>query len=145
MRGPDSDVTNVLKNRVFYPEVVPQGAMWSAFDERTGTAIGYEMPTPQGGCVIVLGLLWDHRKHEQTAMLHAMMARLGLRQRVTCSNPNVWTSLRVSGDHGILFLVNLFTSPMRTTVGYRSSAGGWVDLGEHTVPAVSVVPLAIQP
>ena len=145
VRGPDSDVTNVLKNRVFYPETVPQGANVVSFDERTGTAIGYEMATPHGGRVIVLGLLWDHRKHEQTAMLQAMMARLGLRQRVACSNPNVWTSLRVSGDHGILFLVNLFTSPMKTTVGYRSSTEGWVDLGEHTVPAVSVVPLAVHP
>jgi beta-galactosidase len=143
IEGRDRVVTNVLKNAVFYPEAAPRAGDVCAFDERTGAPIGWQMATPGGGSAIILGLTWDHRKSEQSDMLLALSERLGLQRRVMCSNPNVWTSLRYHNDRGILFLMNLFTSPMEAVVSFRTSSGSHVDMGEQCLEAMSVKALEV--
>jgi hypothetical protein len=86
-----------------------------------------------------LGLRWSHAKREHELMLRFLLKRLGLLQRVVCSNPNVWTSLRTTGKRSWLYLMNLTSSPME--------AHAWVfptwhftyfDVGPHSLPPMTV-------
>ncbi len=143
VEGPHQTVSNVLKNEVFFADTLPDEAEVCGIDERTGSPLAWQVSTPGGGTVIVLGLAWDHRKNEQAEMLLAIADRLGLQRRVICSNPNIWTSLRFYGSQGVLFLINLFSTPMEAEISYRTMAGGHVDLGEHHVGAISVLALEV--
>ena len=145
IEGPHHTVPNVLKNEVFLAGTLPDEAEVCGIDERTGSPLAWHVSTPGGGRAIVLGLAWDHRKHEQARMLMALTDRLGLQRRVMCSNPNVWTSLLHYGGEGVLFLINLFSTPMQAEVSYRAANGGLVDLGEQFVEAMSVLALDVSP
>jgi len=138
VEGQAGDVRNVLKNEVFFTDTPPQEATIVGYDELTARPLAWELTTTGGGRVIVLGLAWDYRKHEQVRALLALLERLDLKQAVISSNPNIWTSLRFDGDHAVLFLANLFTSPMSTNITYRTAYGGLVDLGLSRIPAMTV-------
>jgi hypothetical protein len=49
-------------------------------------------------------------------MMRWLLESLGLKPKVVCSNPNVWTSLRVAGNKAMLFLVSLYSAPMETDI-----------------------------
>jgi hypothetical protein len=66
--------------------------------------------------VIFLGLRWTHSQNEQQRMMRWLLESLGLKPKAVCSNPNVWTSLRVAGNKAMLFLVSLYSAPMETEV-----------------------------
>ncbi|MGC9349618.1 MAG: beta-galactosidase [Anaerolineae bacterium] len=143
IKGEQSEVVNVLKNEVFFTEDLPEDAKVIGNDDLTGRPIAWETRTAGGGQVIFLGLAWDHRKNEQSAALLALMQRLGLNRVVTCSNPNVWTSLITDGGQCLLFLMNLFSAPMKAKIRYRSGHADF-DLGEQKLEAMSVKVLEVS-
>ncbi|MCU0522836.1 MAG: hypothetical protein MUF84_19385, partial [Anaerolineae bacterium] len=137
--------TNVLKNDLFYADPLPSGAEVCAVDETTGRSVAWQVSTENGGSLVVLGLAWDHRKHEQSEMLLALSKRLGLKRRVTCTNPSIWTALLHTRDRGLLFLINLFTAPMQAEISYIAINGSHVDLGPQSVAPMSVQTLEVIP
>ncbi len=145
IRGRKRSVTNVLHNDRFYARTLPEGAEVCGVDERTGRPLAWQLTTEGGGTLVMLGLAWDHRKHEQAQMLLSLSKRLGLRRRITCSNPNVWTSLLHTRDRGLLFLINLFTAPMLAEVSYLALNGSRIDLGPQTIPPMTVQTLEVTP
>jgi len=66
-------------------------------------------------------------------------------EKVRCSNPNVWTSLRTSGPKSLLFAMNLFNAPMEAEIQCRPS---WSDhviaLGNRTIPAMTVSEIEVR-
>jgi hypothetical protein len=145
IRGHRGSVNNVLHNDRFYARTLPEGAEICGVDERTGKPLAWQLTTEGGGTLVMLGLAWDHRKQEQAEMLLALSKRLGLRRRVSCSNPNVWTSLLHTRDRGVLFLINLFTAPMQAEVSYVALNGSRIDLGPQTIPPMTVQTLEVTP
>lgn len=137
-------IANVLKNEVFVTDDLPEAAEVIAYDACTGDTIAWELTTDGGGKALLVGLSWDHRKHEQAQALLAMLNRLELAPVVWCTNPNVWTALRTQGEEGIFFLINLLSAPMKTEVGYVNQDGARVDLGTHYVDAMSVKTLEVD-
>jgi beta-galactosidase len=104
--------------------VLVSGALWNcdrlpaeatviAVEDRSGATCGWCRKFPKGGAVYWLGLRWKHGKEEHSAMLRYLLELMGVDQPVVnCDNPNVWTSLRSDGLHSMLFIMNLFSSPM---------------------------------
>jgi hypothetical protein len=142
IQGEAGDVVNVLKNDVFFTDNLPKDAEVIGSDELTGQPVAWELMTTGGGHVIFLGLAWDHRKKEQARALLSLMCRLGLSRIVTCSNPNVWTSLVTDGGKSLLFLMNLFSAPMKAKITYHTQ-GTEIDLGEQEIGAMSVEVLEV--
>jgi beta-galactosidase len=92
-----------------------------------------------GGECIMLGLYYIHAMREQQRMLSKLLGRLGLRPKVTVSNPNIWPSLLTSGKRSLLFLMNLNSSPMDGTVRCRPEwAEDGIDLGRQTLGPMEV-------
>jgi len=122
-------VENVYANGdLFFYENLPPGIEVIGIDEFTGKPVAW-----QRGQAIVLGLRWFHAMREHERMLSALLSRLGLRQRVACSNPNVWTSLWSDGKKSALFLMNLLSAPQEATVSIDGR-----DLGMHRLKAMTV-------
>ena len=94
--------------------------------------------------MLFLGFRWIHAKREHEQMLRALMKRLGTKQRVSCSNSSVWTSLRTKDSKSVLFLMNLLSSPMETDVSCRPGfKNSMVDLGRHRLDAMTVKAIEI--
>ena len=133
-------VDNVCCNgEVFYMESLPDGVAVLGKDERSGKTVCWSVKTEGGGEAMVLGFAWQHAMQEHGRMLKALLELLGLRQKVYCSNPNVWTSLRTVRNRSMLFLMNLLSAPMRVDVKCRPA---WskvaIEAGSHKLPAMSV-------
>ncbi len=72
-------------------------------------------------------------------MLKNLLLRLGLKQIVACSNPNIWTSLRTHGNQSVLFLMNLFSAPMEAEVHCQPSwSKSRIDLGVQRLAGMTV-------
>jgi beta-galactosidase len=133
-------VENVYNNgEVFLWERLPRGAVVVGTDEVSGRPVAWEIRTRGGGHAVVLGFRWVQAMREHERMLRTLLERLGLRQRVLCDNPNVWTSLRTAGSRSAIFLMNLLSAPQEATVSCRP---GWsraaVDTGRHRLGPMSV-------
>jgi beta-galactosidase len=117
-----SGVRNIFNNgSVYFTKRVPVGAVVLGEDESTGRVVAWRMNTEGGGNVIFLGMRWNQamRTHEQ--LIRTLLNQLGLQQKVTCSNPNLWTSLRSKGSQSSLFLINLFNAPMEADLACQPS------------------------
>jgi beta-galactosidase len=115
-------VENIYNNgQAFLVPAAPPSAEAIGIDERSGQVASWSVRTSTGGELLVLGFAWRHgmRQHEQ--MLYHLLTRLGLKQKVVCSNSNVWTSLRTTEHHSMLFLMNLFSSPQKARVHCQPS------------------------
>jgi beta-galactosidase len=145
VRDTEKEVANVLKNEVFFTDQPPEDAEVVAYDACTGGTLAWSLDTAGGGKALVVGLSWDHRKHEQTQALRALLNRLDLSPVIWCTNPNVWTTMRTQGNQGMLFLINLLSSPMETEVGYVTEDGARVNLGTQKIEAMSVKILEVAP
>ncbi len=127
-------VVNVFNNGdVFLYGQLPADAEVLGVDEFSGQTVAWRRPFPGGGEAIVLGQRWMHAMREHERMLHALLGRLGGRQRVTCSNPNVWTSLWTDGERAALFLMNLLSARQEAAVGVDGCPRG-----VHRLPAMTV-------
>ena len=93
-----NDVVNVECNvGSFVTETLPPEARVIGKDESTGEPVVWRLKTVGGGDLIFLGFRWYHAMHEHEYLMKSLLKDLGLQQKVVCSNPNVWTSLRSNG------------------------------------------------
>lgn len=134
------EAVNVQNNGdVFITSSLPAGAEVVGIEEFSGAAVAWRLQTPGGGKAIFLGLRWIHAMREHEQMLANLLGQLGLRRKVTCSNPNVWTSLRTFGDRSMLFVMNLLTSPMEAVIACRPEwSSGVIETGKHRLEGLSV-------
>lgn len=144
IRGPKDSVSNVLEKEAFVTDDLPDGADIVGIDECTGATIAWEIATPGQGRAIVLGMSWEHRMHEHAQAIVALLQRLSVERAVFCSNPNIWTSLRAHEDQALLFLINLFTTPMDAEISCRGPHGDTIDFGRQQVEAMSVKVLEVN-
>ncbi len=110
-------VVNIFDNGgVSYTQAVPASGKVLGIDEFTNKTISWMSSPTGGGKVVFLGFHWMHAKNEQGQMLSWLLKELGLIQRVICSNPNIWTTLRRHADKSMLFAMNLSTSDMEAEI-----------------------------
>lgn len=135
------EVHNVLMNgSLWIQSTRPPQAQTIATEEGTGSEIGWKANYPGGGSVIWLGFQWKHSKHEHTAMLRYLLAKLGCTDPLLrCSNPNVWTSLRRTGERRMLFVMNLFSAKMVADLEVRQG-----DFKYQRIPSLGINPMEIQ-
>lgn len=91
-----------------------------------------------GGRFIFLGKRWNHSMHTQGAMMQDLLRPIGLSQRVFCSSPYLWTSLRSNGSNSILFVMNLFTSDLSAEIRCLPMRGGEMTIAMQSFPAMTV-------
>lgn len=125
------DVANILSNgETFCWASPPAEAAVLGVDERGGTVLCVEKATPNGGAAIVLGFRYLHAMREHERMLVALLQRLGASPVFTCSNPNVWCTLRTAGQRSVLFAMNLYSAPMSCELRCKPAwSAEWIDLG----------------
>lgn len=140
------DIVNISNNgAVFLAENLPGEAVTLGVDERSGLPFAWEIGTKNGGRFIFHGMRWFHNMHEHSRMMRYLMTRCGVSPVVNLSNPNLWSSLLTAGDQSILFLMNLYTSPMETTVRCHPAwSGGDMDLGLHKIEPMTVQIIRLQ-
>jgi beta-galactosidase len=131
-------VSNVRGNVTRFWENISPDAEIVGVEEKTGQVIAWKAPTSGGGEVIVAGFSWLHAMRQQEQMLGALLLRLGLQPCIQCSNPNIWVTLWMAGERGVLFLMNLFTEPLTANVRVTLPNGRVLEIGEHVVGQVSV-------
>jgi hypothetical protein len=113
-------------------------------DETSNAEIAWQYDLTSGGRLIMLGFHWVHAMHEHTRMLMGLLGRLSYEHTLTCSNPNIWCALRTAGQKSMLFIMNPYSSPMRTTVACKPAwSRKMIDTGSHDLQAMEVktVPL----
>jgi len=134
------NVVNIYNNGEVFPTTrLPQRAEVLGVDEIGKSPLAWRLKTDGGGTLLFLGFRWIHAKHEHEQMLRALMNRLAIKQRVNCSNSSVWTSLRTKDSKSILFLMNLFSSPMEADVSCLPAfKNAMVSAGRHRLEAMTV-------
>ena len=139
-------VVNIWNNGdCFLTTRLPAGAKVIGTDEISGAPVAWKQTIGKDGQAIVLGLRWYHAKREHEQMLRALLLSLGLKQKIDCSNPNVWTSLRTSGAHSMLFIMNLLSSPMEARVDCRPAwSEGILETGSHELAPLTVKTFEIE-
>ncbi len=114
-------------------------------DEWSGKPIAWQWKYDSGGSLIYLGLNWLHAMREHERMLLAVLDRLGLRQLVYCSNPNIWAPIWVHEDKALCYLINLFTAPMTTSVSFQTSPNSpLTGIPEVTIPPITILPRDVR-
>ncbi len=131
-------VTNVRGTVTAFWQELPPDAEVVGVDEKSGQVIAWKGLTEGGGEVIVAGFSWLHAMREHEQMLTGLLKQLGLQPIVHASNPNVWVTCWQAENRLTLFLLNLLTSALETSVSVRLPDGRDVDAGSHTLEAVSV-------
>ena len=134
-----NDVVNVECNvGSFVTETLPPQARVIGKDESTGEPVAWRLKTVGGGDLIFLGFGWYHAMHEHEYLMKSLLKDMGLQQKVVCSNPNVWTSLRSNGEKSMLFILNLSSSPMEARITCSPVAGRASVTGDHKLSAMTV-------
>ncbi len=132
-------VVNVLNNGAVFFSGPPGGGESLGKDELSGKTFAWSRHSESGGEIIFLGFRWVHAMQEHARMMASLLGLLGLREKVQCSNPNVWTSLRTYENKSALFIMNLLSSPMEAEVRCRPGARqDWVDSGRHRLGPMTV-------
>jgi beta-galactosidase len=122
----------------------PEASQVIGMDETSNAEIAWQYDLTSGGRLIMLGFHWVHAMHEHTRMLMGLLGRLSYEHTLTCSNPNIWCALRTAGQKSMLFIMNPYSSPMRTTVACKPAwSRKMIDTGSHDLQAMEVktVPL----
>lgn len=132
-------VDHITGSLAFMTKNVPENAEIIGRTATGDEVTAWQINLDGGGKIVWLGLRWIHGSNRQARMLQALLSRLGLQNRVTCSNPNVWTSLRTAGTRSLLFLMNLNSSAMEAEVRCRPAWSDTdIDLGTRRLDAMSV-------
>ena len=117
----------------------PKGAVPIAFDNSSDAVLGWHTRFCGSGAVVWLGIKWSHNKNLQIKMLRDLFKILGVETAaVECENPNVWAVLRSDGKRRMLFLMNLFSSPLDAGIRVREMDGSYADLGSHSLKPMEV-------
>lgn len=139
-------VQNVLPNvKLFMGGKLPEEAESLAMDENSGAVVCWRKEFPGGGTVIWLGLCWKYTKYEHSRLFQYLLGELQCSSPVVdCDNPNVWTSLRSDGKQNMLFIMNLFSAPMKANVRVKSADGRYRDLGECELKPMEVKTILVN-
>lgn len=132
-------VRNVYTNAGLWQSVSrPSKAETIASDVVSGAETGWKQTFPGGGSIIWLGLGWKHHRNEHLHMVAWLLSQQGCAEPVVnCDNRNIWTSLRSDGHNSILFVLNLYSSPMKAGIKVRLR-DTIVDTGEHDLAPMEV-------
>ena len=130
-----SGVVNV-NGKVYFSQA-PQDSQVIGVDAFTGKTLAWQRSFPGGGKAAVVGLAWSYAMHEHARMLTAVLEQLGLTRVLTTSNPNVWVTLWKTQNKACLFLINLFTSPMKVSVDVHLP-DRQIQTGPHSIPPITV-------
>lgn len=113
-----------MSNEANYVTVnMPSKAIILGEDENNKLPVAWKIETENQGKLVFLGIKWQHQMKEHIKMLDEVLAELGVKQVVKCTNQNLFTSLRTNGDKTMLFVMNLYTSPMSGNVEVYSKDG----------------------
>ncbi len=131
---------NVWNNgQLYYPQPLPGGAKVVGTDEISALPVAWRQDFAGGGAAIVLGMTYTHSMREHERMLVALLQSLGMRPIIESSNPSVWCSLATAGRRSMLYLMNMYSSPMSVRVRCRPAwASEPIDTGSHDLEAMSV-------
>jgi hypothetical protein len=117
-------VKNVMSNDVNYVTVqLPAKASMLGEDENNKLPVAWKMETGNNGSLILLGIKWQHQMREHIRMMDEVLTGSGIKKVIRCSNQNLFTSLRTNGDRTMLFVMNLYTSPMQGSIEVYSRDG----------------------
>ncbi len=146
VRATIGGVVNVLNNgSAYFSDRLPAGAEIVGRDEHSGRTLAWQLGLPGGGQALFLGFRWLHAMREHERMLASLMRRLGLIQKVECTNPNLWTSLRTARGRSLLFVLNLLSQPFAAEVRCRPAwSGEAIDLGRIEAPAMTVTTVELS-
>lgn len=75
------------------------------------------------GQVLWNGFAWTHGRHEHNAALEQLLASLGVKPILEKSEKNLFAVVHAVGDHWVLFVLNLYSSPLETTLTVHTPAG----------------------
>lgn len=138
-------VVNILHNgESFVTKKLPEKGRSIGVDETTRDTIAWTLETGNGGQAIFLGFSWVHAMREHDRMITALMSDLKVTQKVACSNPNLWTSLRSVNGKSLLFVMNLWTTPMAGEISCRRAGKGTENLGRQELGPMSVKVLQLS-
>lgn len=133
------NIKNINTKDVWTSKNRPQDAIIIAIEENSSKEVSWKKDYPGGGSVIWLGINWNYDKNEQLSMIDFILKKMGCeKQVVTCNNPNIWTSLRTVGKQSMLFVMNLFSSPMSGEIKVLSKDGSYMDTGMHKLAPMEV-------
>lgn len=140
-------VHNVASNvKLFKSLSQPDGAVNLAVEENSGSEIGWKKTYPGKGTVIWMGICWKHAKRQHSEMIKYVMEELNCNSQVIyCDNPNIWTSLQSDGRQSMLFIMNLFSSPMEAGIKVRWKDGSYTDTGIHHLSPMEVKTVKLVP
>jgi hypothetical protein len=131
----------VLKNDAsFATTKMPAGAIVTGMDNANNKVIAWQLKTAGNGCVNFLGFNWFYQMNEHGRMLDELLNNLHVKKQVTCSNKNLFTSLRSDGHTTMLFVMNLYSAPMETTIQIDSKhyKSGLIKLEPMSVKTISI-------
>lgn len=134
---------NQVLGEVIYPKEIPYGAEVIGMDLRSNRPFAFKKSFGNGGQAIFLGLSWSHAMREHEMMFRALLSSLGWKQKISCSNPNLWTSMIINEKQAILFVLNLFTSPMTADIDINIEDHKFL-LRNLTIEPITVKPIDIN-
>ena len=134
-----ADQNNVL-GQVYFSDHLPAGCQIIGVDELSGQTVAWKYVLPAGGQAIFLGLLWSHAMRQHEKLVLALFTASGGKMLVHCSNPNIWTTLWRSGDRALLFVLNLFTTPMNAEISIHLNPTG----KEILLPDRQYAPVSVE-
>jgi len=146
MTGADVRVGDVcgVYNNALWQCAPPESAVPFAAEEKSGTVLGWKRDYPGGGTAAWLGLRWRHDKLILNRMMRELFGVLGIEgAAVECDNPNLWVALRGDEQKRMLFLMNLFSSPLEAGVRVRQADGGYADFGRIAVGPMEVMTIKV--
>lgn len=124
--------------------VRPEKAFGFANIENTGIETGWKLEYENGGSVTWLGYYWRHQYFEQSSIIQFLLGELNFTTpNVCCDNPNVWAVLRSNGNRRMLFVINLFSSPMTAGLSLKDDSGSYTDIGTFKLAPLEVRTLEV--
>jgi len=133
------DLVGLVNTGLWKNEALPDDAIPFAFDEISKTNLGWSKTYPNGGKIVWFGMKWRHDKLLYNEMIRRLFGLTGIKSpAVECDNPNIWTVLRSDGKRRMLFIMNLFSSPLEACIKVKEADGSYTDSGNHKLIAMEV-------
>lgn len=87
-----------------------------------GHVISARFPAGNGQ-VLWNGFAWSHGRHEHNAALEQLLASLGVKTIVEKSEKNLFAVVHAVQDHWVLFVLNLYSAPLETSLTVHTPSG----------------------
>lgn len=124
----------------------PEGASILAEDINSKEVVAWKKEYSNGGMVIWSGIQWKFAKHGHIDMFKFFIEQLNCESpKVKCNNPNIWTSLLSDGNQDMLFIMNLFSSPLEASIQIKRQEGSYIDIGAYILKPMEVKTVKLMP